>query len=43
MAVAFLGKQLRGRISPCIGNTHAPYLDHITYVRVGEDSDNRFD
>ena len=41
MADAFPGKQLQGRISPCIGNRHSPYSDHIIYVWVGEDSDNQ--
>ena len=41
MADAFLGKQLRGRISTCIGNRHSPYLDHMTCITVGMDSDNQ--
>ena len=41
MADALPGKQLRGRISLCIGNRHSPYLDDITHVWVREGSDNR--
>ena len=41
MADAFPGKQLRGRISPCIGNRHSPYLDHMTCIWIEMDSGNR--
>ena len=41
MAEAFPGKQLRGRISPCIGNRYSPYLDHMACIWVGMDDDNR--
>ena len=41
MTDAFPGKQLRGRISPCISNIHSPYLDRMTCVWVGMISDNR--
>ena len=41
MADAVPGKQLLGRISPSIRNRHSPYLDYITCIWVGMDSDNR--
>ena len=41
MADVFPGKQLRGLISPWIGNIHSPYLDHMTCIWVRLDSENR--
>ena len=41
MTDEFPGEQLRGRISSSVGNKHSKYLDHISCMSVGVDSDSR--